>query len=274
MAVAEPSTIRFVGDLVYKWYSSDVAGEYDKAHALWEVSQDSGFLCPEPVGFIEDESVVIYQNLRSHGDWVSVRSAYLDCMTGSAIDEAGEQAIAEAGRVLGAIHANLHLESAEPWSPTGSFRSSLERVGIGRPATLWEDESPVCLHGDFGFSNVLWSKDTGMLATLDASPDGYSTFAAGLLGPPYVDLGQFISCLEGRVPLFWYPRMKWDRLDRLRDTFVLAYEKEAGVAVDRETVRRFGFAIAEANFEDRLSFTIARRMASRTLFNKLKGNLL
>jgi hypothetical protein len=186
---------------------------------------------------------------------------------------ASADAIAEAGRVLAAIHRDLEVEDSERWDPLAEFGDSLARAGVGADQQ-WQAAPEVCLHGDYGFSNVLWSPDTGKIAILDPSPDGYSTFVAGLRGPAYVDLGQFVSCLEGRVPLWFYPRIKWGRLDVLRGVFLDAYEKESGSIVDRGCVRRFGFAIAEANFHDRLRTKVGRRLANQVLYNRFKGNAI
>jgi hypothetical protein len=269
--VADHSSVRFEGDLVLKWYSSDVTGEFAKANALWEVAQRSGFVFPEPLDLNEAESVITYRNLESQGDWEPVRKAYLDCMLGDDEDNEAAGVIAAAGRVLGAIHRELRLGDAEEWTPPIEFARSLERAGVG-DERQWKAAEYVCLHADYGFSNVLWSKDTGTIATLDPSPDWYSTFAAGLRGPAYVDLGQFVSCLEGRVPLRYYPRIKWRRLDRLRDVFLDAYETEVGNTVDRDCVRSFGFAVAEANFQDRLSSKLSLSVARKVLYNRVKGN--
>lgn len=268
--MADRPVLRFEGDLVLKWYPSNVGGEFVKARSLWEVSQEGGFLCPEPIALDEDESVITYRNLRVHGDWVSVRTPYLDFVTGATPSDGSAAAIGEAGRVLGAIHRDLEVKGSERWDPPAEFRDSLARAGVNGDTVAPE----VYLHGDYGFSNVLWSHEMGKIATLDPSPDGYSTFVAGLRGPAYVDLGQFDSCLEGRVPLWFYPRIKWGRLDELREAFLNAYEKESRSIVDREVVRRFGFAIAEANFQDRLGSKTGRRLASKVLYNRLKGNAL
>ncbi len=258
---------------MFKTYPSDVVGEYAKALALWKVSQPAGFLCPEPIAVDEAESVITYRNLRVYGDWVPVRTVYLDYMTASTPNADLLGIFAEAGRVLGVIHRDLEVEDSEQWSPPAEFRESLKRAGLSADP-VWEGTPEVCLHGDYGFSNVLWSEETGRIATFDASPDGYSTFAAGLHGPAYLDLGQFVSCLEGRVPLSFYPRIKWKRLDELRSVFLDAYEQEFGSIIDRDCVRRFGFAVAEANTRDRLRSKIGRRLAARVLYNRLKGNAL
>lgn len=269
----EGTVIKFVGDRVHKRYLSDVVGEFAKARSLWEISEHFGFVVPEPMELRVAESVVVYRNLGVYGRWTPIRSVYLDYMTGSEPSEVAAGAVAEAGRVLGAIHANLELESSEPWTPDDAFCKSLERVDGGGLSTEWEADRQVFLHGDYGFSNVWWSEDTLTIATFDPSPDGYSTFAARIRGPAYVDLGQFMSCLEGRVPLSWHPRLKWGRLEGLRHSFLDAYEEEAAVAVDRNWVRRFGFAIFEANLRDRIPYRLAQRLGSKVVFNRLKKNL-
>lgn len=271
--MADRSSISFEGDLVFKWYASDVIGEFAKAKALWDVSQRSGFVCPEPLDLNEAGSVITYRNLMSQGSWEPVRGAYLDYMSGDDEDNEAAAVIAAAGRVLGAIHRKLQLDESEEWTPPSEFARSLQRAGVDRDRYC-EAAEYVYLHADYGFSNVLWSEETQTIATLDPSPDWYSTFAASLRGPAYVDLGQFVSCLEGRVPLRFYPRIKWRRLDRLRNVFLDAYEAEVGGTVDRECVRRFGFAVAEANFQDRLSSKLSRSVARKVLYNRIKGNNL
>jgi hypothetical protein len=272
--VIDGDVIKFVGDRVHKRYVSDVVGEFAKARALWEISEHFGFVCPEPIELREAESVIVYRNLGVYGSWEPIKSVYLEYMTGSAPSEVAAGPFAEAGRVLGAIHANLELECSVPWTPDDEFCKSLERVDAGGSTPNLELDPQVYLHGDYGFSNVWWSEDTLTIATFDPSPDGYSTFAARIHGPAYVDLGQFSSCLEGRVPLSWHPRLKWGRLDGLRRTFLDAYEAEAAVAIDIDVVRRFGFAIVEANLRDRLSYRLAQRLGSMVMFNRLKKNVL
>jgi hypothetical protein len=271
--VASHPIIRFEGDLVFKWYRRNVAEEFSKARSLWQVAQQAGFVFPEPIELDEGASVITYRNLHTNGDWDPIRASYLDYMTGSTRNQAAAQVIAEAGRVLGAIHRDLQLSDPEEWVPTPGMRRSLRQAGMV-DELAWREGSQVFLHGDYGFSNVFWSRETGRIATLDPSPDGYSTFAVGLHGPPYVDLGQFVSCLEGRVPLQFYPRMRWIRLEELREVFLDAYEQESGMSIDRDCVRRFGFAIAAANFADRLPYTIGRRLAQGVLYNRFKGNAL
>ena len=62
----------------------------------------------------------------------------------------------------------------------------------------------VCLHGDFSFANVLFretEKAEPEIVIIDPCANGGSTHHDWEAGPIYVDLGKFLSCLEGQVPI-------------------------------------------------------------------------
>jgi hypothetical protein len=271
--MTEESIVEFVGDMVHKWYPHDVVVEFEKAEAMWEVSQNCGFLYPEPVELREEDSIIISRNLSAHETWFPMRDIYLDYMTGATPTADLLGVFAEAGRVLAAIHENLELPDPVTWVPEPEFRDSLQRGGPGGEG--YGALPSVFLHCDYGFTNVLWSRGSGMIATWDSSRDGYSTFNTGLIGPAYVDLGQFQSCLEGRVALRRYPSIKWDRLGDVRAAFLDAYDEAAGVTVDRDWVRGFGYAVADANYRQRLPRSkLAQKAAGKVLYNRFKGNVL
>jgi hypothetical protein len=264
-----PTGVFIAADSVYKEYPGAVEIEYEKALALFALARRAGFVMPEPLALDLERCAITYAREESDG---LVRDHYLVALRGGSASAL--EVIERVGRDLAIIHRDLRLESSTTWVPTVPFVDALHRLGW-RTATRDIPRLPTAfLHCDYGWSNIHYRREGGgtTLIVYDASPDGMSTFAADQVGPVYVDLGSFMSCLEGRIPGQEYLRLSWKKLPVVKEAFVRGYEDVSGTEVDRRVLARFSYGIAACYFHWHHGAGRMRRIHEAILFNRLKGN--
>lgn len=260
----------FDGDKVLKAYFSDVEVEYSKAVALWNLSKNEDFICPEPLELNDAEQTITYRFLPTQG---SLRKQYLNHMKARLTESNALELIKRAGEVLGAIHKGLRLESYRKWEPPGQFCKAMKGLNCSAFDTFLEHCPYALAHGDFGFANIEYvDSDYRRIALFDPSPNYFTTFYPHAYAPIYLDIGNFFSSLDGLVPVSNYPMMKWNRLQKLKDAFLLGYRTKSGFAVDPKWIGRFSYASAFCYFHYKYHSRILRFMSISLLFNIIKNN--
>ena len=256
---------------VHKAYSGACEVEYAKALALWNLSVKEGFIAPRPLRMDGRTQTITYERVAFDN---SLREAYTRYMKDVHPDEEDIQSIFKAGEILAKIHRGLYLESRRPWAAPQEFLNSMEVM-------RWDDFPQFCeyfprayLHCDYSFANIYFARKNGVrvVVLFDPSPNYHTTFYPDTYGPVYVDIGTLFACLNGRIPLRKYARIRWSRLKEVKDVFLAGYENAAGVTVSRIWSERFGFGVARDYFVKKYRFDLLRGLAIRCLYNRLKGN--
>lgn len=261
---------RIDGDSFIKCGVQQPLLESEKSAALYRVALASGFLAAEVLGHDSRAGTVTFKvipGLRS------IRTIYLSYMTDRYPRPPMLDVIRDAGRSLAQIHAGLTLRSTASWKPSPCFAAAFSSVH-GQPAEASLDAGPqAVLHGDYGFSNVnVVDQPAGMtIAVIDASANGFVTLRSDLRGPVYIDVGNFVSCIEGLVPLRHYPRMHWGRLPIVREAFLSGYES-AGTRIDRRLLASTVYATAACYIQRKFGSGRLAAAALRVLFNARKDN--
>lgn len=226
-----------------------------KYQAVWAVAQASGFSAPAVTrvfeGGVEMERL---KGIRS------LRGPFLAYQRGSSHD-----LFAQAGEALGRLHAGLPA-AGPAWAAPMEFETALRRYGW---AEDWRALPTATLHGDYSFSNVQVMPDGG-LAVIDPCPNHASTFEVWETGPIYVDIGKFLSCLEGQVPPLQMLQTSPVRNGRLQEIFLKAYEEATESPLDRAAAHAFAYAAAAVQFRRRGKLRGAIKTSA--LYNRLRRN--
>lgn len=158
----------------------------------------------------------------------------------------------KAGAVLASVHSEPNA-GLKKWKPSQYLNRKLP-PHIQFPAGQGDQLGDlVVLHGDYSFTNVCISREHGQseLCIIDPCPNGGSTFNMFEQGPRYVDIGIFVACLWGQIPIWHALRMRKGVSTKLTDAFLRGYEVTAGISLDRELVSNFAYAAVSAQFEYR-----------------------
>jgi hypothetical protein len=203
----------------------------------------------------------------------TVKDCYLEYVTArDPRPETMHDLMAQAGAVLARIHRRLRIPAREQWQPGDDFRADLERCGFSVESLSANPTVP--LHGDFCPQNIGYRMERNRVVpvVIDPSPDFVSTFHPWVHGPAYIDVGLFLSCLEGRVSFRHYPRIKWARIPELKEIFLASYNKCAERPVDPRLAEAVSYCIARRYFRLRFRVTPLAHGAAWLLYNRFKGN--
>ena len=152
--------------------------------------------------------------------------------------------VEECGRALASIHGCLNEAYL-------SFAAS---------PPLTSNQS--VLHCDFGFSNIFLNANSE-LVVFDPFPDFYTTFETWEIGPRSRDLGMFVSCLVGRVPLSDFLRVRVKRIPELIEEFVGHYNAASDEEIDIDDV------IVESSKNAKAYFSKSKKITKRQLGSRL-----
>ena len=255
--------VRLLPDRVEKYVGGSIAGAGDKYEAMWKVAIEAGFIAPRLIGRDADQGILLLERIRgaeSIGRW------YCKFLETDLEEDAWFSIVAEAGRTLAALHLGLDNVGAAVWRAPTEFVSALHAYGFDY-RTLWELPSRQ-LHGDFGFSNVLVSESSPgdvRIAVIDPCADGYSCDDDIVRGPVHLDIGKFILCLEGLLPLRYQLRLKREVILRSQIAFLDGYGRHAPYHVDWEAA--FAFAYGLGALYLRKAYPWTRWVAGRILYN-------
>ncbi len=265
------STLYFHDGIVTKVFNSEVESEYKKAVTMWELSCENEFLFPKPIGLNTLRKSIDFEFIKTKG---SVRNLYLDFMMSSKVDCNKLDIFESCGKVLGEVHKVPFSNDVHKWNPPELFLEALAAIGRRDLCTDFRSFSNHFLHCDFGFENIeqVRSGDHELLVMFDPSPNYFTTFNSQLVGPIYVDIGNFLSGIEGLVPIKNYHKIKWKRLHHVREAFFAGYEESRGIKVDQKMSKAFSYASAYCYLSKKYKVSALRRIGLNLLFNKYKGN--
>lgn len=263
------SKIVFESDTVTKSFKSDVELEFEKSLALWKIGLKSGFSYPKPLEIDVKSDSIKFERIHNCR---SIRNDYLKFMTQTNADSSLGNVVRQAGRVLAAIHRDLTLSRKDVWEPSARFIKAARKAGCCDFESRYPTLPHVFVHGDYGFENIerIGLPKPPQLVVFDASPNYFSTFSTRTYGPIYIDIGNFLSVLEGMVPLKNYPYFKWKRVKDLQLAFTDGYSEIWGSRCDLEIARVFSYASASCYMQKKYPKWHLHDIALLLLFGRLK----
>lgn len=266
-----PRNVTILGSVVSKQYVVGVELEYEKALALWETSSECGFIAPRPRCLDVNKKTVLYDYI---DNFRSIRTAYIEAMTSAVSQPDALAIIRSAGKTLGKIHQRMMLQSGCRWTPTEQFITAL-RFCKQQDLTSFLKRSPCAhMHCDFGFSNVGYRTVNGekKIVVLDASPNHFTTFHTNCFGTIYLDIGNFLGCIDGRVRLYHYPKIRWHHLPFVKESFIVGYEESSGIEIDRQWANMFAYCSVYCYFSRKFPWAVSHKLAMWLVYNAYKGN--
>ena len=266
------TNIKIQGDQVIKKYQKEVNKEYEKAKKLCSIAMDNEFMSPEPLTLKHTENEIIFKYLPASG---SVRDLYRKYLINGNNKELILNVTHEAGKVLGCIHKNLTLKTKNTWFPPQKFIDALLELRYPLKDDLAINLPRAYLHCDYGISNIKYlNEDTSIrIVAYDSSPNNYYTEHADTYGPIYVDIGSFISGINGLIPIYEYPLINWKKMDEVKQSFLSGYESYIGSKLNPFYVDMFSYGCAKCYFSSKYKYKIIQNLAMKVLFSKNKSNL-
>jgi hypothetical protein len=193
-------TVNILPGIIVKSDTGTIGQEAAKLRAYRQYAQGR-YVIPAVLFCDSQLDVMILERLQGY---VSLQDVYLE--SGRTVSLAA-RVFEDAGRVLAHIHS--HSAVTAPW---------VQDLLLGCAA----DPDELLLHGDFGFSNVLFRAAGEPLAVVDPSPPGLNSSSIGL-GAPIEDLALMLSCILGRVPPAKLPRVRGLPRRRLMEELFRGY---------------------------------------------------
>lgn len=246
--------------------------EVEKAQRIFDIASEYGFVAPRVVGSSLATSTIHLE--RIHG-LRSYRDLYLAYMSKSQSSTQALEITEKVGIALAQIHRDLVLSNFSEWEPPERFLSLATHRWGHELIDALRVAPQAYLHGDFGFSNVCLVGEASetRIVVIDPSANGFMTTRSDISGPVYIDLANFLSCLEGLVPLRCQLRLRWRRLNDLKRAFIESYKSESGLSLDMRVLERMTYLTAATYLRYRFRVPILSRIALFLLFNPLKGNV-
>lgn len=259
--------VTFLDDVVVKRFEKDLELEYEKADAIYQIGQLKGFDAPKPLKVCRNDDCIVFSRIRNSN---SIRTAYLDYIKRGVSQKKGFEEFCEAGRVLACIHRYLSLSNRTRWRPGQLFIAAFRELGKDLDVEVG-GEPEVYLHGDYGFSNVAMHGDTKKIVIFDPSANGFVTKHADEFGTIYVDIGNFLACLQGLVPLTQQVGVDWRLVPPIKEAFLRGYEQEAEYNINRDLASSFAYATAKCYFSYKYGSPLLSRLAMSVLYNSWKN---
>lgn len=199
-----------------KIYPNEIREELEKNQKIFVISLENDFLFPEIINYSIKQHRIDFKLINNA---TSLRDLFFE---NKHIPNKKFilQLFFESGRTLACIHKNLISDTKKDWNPHNLFCNPDEsEIAPHIPHAI--------LHGDYTTSNILVEKE-GKIVIIDPSPNYHNTFFPFEYAPIYVDIGNFLSGIEGLFPYkeFFFINKKYIKL--CKDSFVKGYEKEYG----------------------------------------------
>lgn len=262
--------VKFHGDYVLKSYEIDLLGELEKAEKIHQLSDGESLIVPAPLGWDSEAGWIKYEFI---SQTTSIRDHYLKFMKAAYDDETGIEIFYNAGKALGMIHDKLRLSKFELWEPSTLFVKSMNEFGDNCLDRILGSKV-VAVHGDFSFGNIHVKARSNGVVVFDPSSNGFVTQSSNLVGPYYLDIGNFICNINGLVPLHTYFGLKWRKIGSIKRAFISGYQESSGNFVEIELLDKVVYATARSYFGYTYNNSFLQYLAINMLFNSFKGNKL
>lgn len=256
-----------------KFVNTEAFEIFCKSRALYELSTlTKKFISPKVKDYSATKQSIEYEYIEGA---VSCRNIYLDYVQSRKSSDMYLPLFRKIGTTLGVIHKNLNLESKFIWDPATHISADFLSDCQVDWRSIAQSSPHAYLHCDFGFSNIYFTanREESDVIIFDPCPNGFVTFHVNTYGSIYIDLANFVSCLEGLVPLINYPKIHWESIRNLKNAFILGYESETGFIVDRDFLDLFSYFTVTRYFNHRFSRSIISNIARSIIYNSFKNNL-
>lgn len=210
-----------------KVYPNQIHEELIKHQKIFEISLKNGFLFPKIISFCTSESRIDFELIKNAS---SLRDLYFENNKKS-----NKQNILnlffQSGKALACIHKELKYEKKRDWN-SKNFSCKLKKH---------EDSLQIphaILHGDYTASNILVTASEEIVI-IDPSPNFHSTFSPFEYAPIYVDIGNFLSGIEGLFPYKKFFIIKKEYIKLCKSSFIKGYESEYGEKLNFRLIKTY-----------------------------------
>ena len=219
-----------------KIYSSRARDEFSKAAQLFAIGQDSEiFATPQPLKFIEDYSIIVWEYLPN---LVDLRTfLFVTSKFSRKAMQVQRDVVRLCGKALALIHSSVKVDE-NCYKSHIDFKLLHKWPEFSRHVNEVLNTSPTRpIHGDFACANIFVQSPLNQrprLIILDSSPNAFLFHPAYTYNivSIYWEIGQFISSLHSRLH-FRFPL--WNQISVLTSEFLRGYEEVSLLSVDNAT---------------------------------------
>lgn len=226
-------------------YENDI----EKYAQFYKISQSANFRTPEVIG-VEPSSHTIHFDYID--DLISIRDHYLCFLSHPVLQDKQTtlNLFKECGKALAFIHKGFSLSQELSWDPPQKYKNIIHSFLSPKEISMFLETPQTIIHSDFGFSNVLTKGKTDELIIIDCLPNFHTSFHCNEKCSIYIDLANFLSCLDG---LIWISPQKfisvyWSRRQLLKDAFLHGYQEQSCTMLNLPLLKKLTQATAMCYF--------------------------
>ena len=221
--------------------------EVEKFTKFHQISLMSIFRAPQVISHDKINNTIHFEYIEN---LTSIRNAYILFLK-QGNPEKREKILSifrDCGKALAQIHQKLSLSTNHAWKLEKKYRNIFRLFLTTEEISELGNTPQAFLHSDFGFSNILLQKNSDTLVIIDCSPNSHTTFFC--YGSVYIDLANFLACLDGlvRVSLKQYCCFHWSHRWLLKEAFLEGYQKQSSQTLNYTLLTKITKATAMCYF--------------------------
>lgn len=254
--------------------SADIYLEYEKATMFFDACAKSGIIAPKVLDADFKQKTITYTRI---SDFQTLEDHYIKSMTGKADIEETFELQMLAGKGLAAIHQNMNLSNTSSWSASKIIEDEILKITNCSMESFLSETPQAIQHGDYGFANLGYKFEAGntkpSLIIFDPSANNYFSNKPNEFCSIYIDLGLYFSDINGRVPVKFYPKMKWSNLPLIKASFIKGYQSESNIKLDAYKSEVMGYCAALSCYDKFYGDGMRKKLRMKFLYNRFKKNV-
>lgn len=235
--------------------SSVFEEEVKKFELFYQLSLLANFRAPQVISSNKKNCTIHFEHI---DDIYSIRELYILFLKQTSPEKEKKiiSIFRDCGKALAQIHQKLSLPTKCPWNLEEKYKNVFHHFLTADEMCELERTPQAFLHSDFGFSNVLLQKTSEELVIIDCSPNYHTTFFCHEKGSIYIDISNFLSCLDGliRVNPRQYFCLNWPDRCILKEAFLDGYQKQSLQTLDYSFLSKITKATSMCYFQKKYSY--------------------